>query len=68
MVHAFVCEPCRIRVYSAAPKRPRGCPLCGEAMTVAAVQSTRPGAPAASPRPSAEPRAGLRLGMDPPPA
>jgi hypothetical protein len=38
MVYAFECEPCQIRVYSASPKRARGCPLCDKPM---------PGAPVA---------------------
>jgi hypothetical protein len=32
MVYAFSCEPCQIRVYSANPKRARGCPACDEPM------------------------------------
>jgi hypothetical protein len=32
MVYAFECEPCQIRVYSASPKRARGCPLCDQPM------------------------------------
>jgi hypothetical protein len=32
MVYAFQCEPCQIRVYSASPKRARGCPACDEPM------------------------------------
>ena len=32
MVYAFECEPCQIRVYSASPKRARGCPVCDQPM------------------------------------
>lgn len=32
MVYAFECERCQIRVYSAKPKRTRGCPLCAQPM------------------------------------
>jgi hypothetical protein len=38
MVYAFVCEPCQIRVYSAGPKRARGCPLCDKPMSGAPVE------------------------------
>jgi hypothetical protein len=32
MVYAFQCEPCQVRVYSANPKRARGCPVCEQPM------------------------------------
>ena len=33
MVYTFECADCQVRVYSASPKRARGCPLCERAMT-----------------------------------
>jgi hypothetical protein len=50
MVYAFECDRCQIRVYSATPKRARGCPLCGEPMAVAPVDRAagRPGVRAPS--------------------
>jgi predicted RNA-binding Zn-ribbon protein involved in translation (DUF1610 family) len=46
MVYAFECDGCQIRVYSATPKRARGCPMCGEAMAMAPVDRAA-GKPAA---------------------
>jgi hypothetical protein len=41
MVYAFVCEPCQIRVYSASPRRARGCPVCDKEMSGGPVERPR---------------------------
>jgi hypothetical protein len=64
MVHAFKCETCQIRVYSATAKRRRDCPLCGEPMQGSPVDRPARGAPKPAPVPlPATPPAGIpRIG------
>jgi hypothetical protein len=51
MVYAFECADCQVRVYSASPKRARGCPLCDRAMTAHPVSAAAPDPAARIPPP-----------------